>query len=69
MTKNAGMEEFYDKMGGEFFGANLNVHLGLTPAVTPEEACGPVTEFFEVLDMSMTGKFWAPSEYIVDWYR
>ncbi|KIR27828.1 cytoplasmic protein [Cryptococcus deuterogattii 99/473] len=44
MTKNAGMEEFYDKMG----------------AITPEEASKPLTDFVEKLDMRMTGKFWAP---------
>ncbi|ORY30036.1 putative cytoplasm protein [Naematelia encephala] len=44
MTKNAGMEEFYDQMG----------------AVTPEEAAIPFAEFVDKLDMSMTGKLWAP---------
>ncbi|WWD16267.1 hypothetical protein CI109_100693 [Kwoniella shandongensis] len=44
MTKNAGMEEFYDKMG----------------AITPEEAAVPISEFVEKLDMEMSGKFWAP---------
>ncbi|WVQ86241.1 hypothetical protein IAT38_008409 [Cryptococcus sp. DSM 104549] len=44
MTKNAGMEEFYEKMG----------------AVTPEEAAVPFAEFVEKLDLDMSGKFWAP---------
>nr|XP_019042621.1 hypothetical protein I302_09230 [Kwoniella bestiolae CBS 10118]OCF21551.1 hypothetical protein I302_09230 [Kwoniella bestiolae CBS 10118] len=44
MTKDAGMEEFYDKMG----------------AVTPEEAAGPFAEFAEKLNLEMSGKFWAP---------
>lgn len=47
MTKNAGMEEFYDKMG----------------AVTPEEASKPLADFVEKLDMSMSGKFWAPRKF------
>jgi NAD(P)-dependent dehydrogenase (short-subunit alcohol dehydrogenase family) len=44
MTQNAGMEEFYEKMG----------------AVTPDEAAGPLVEFVEKLDMEMSGKMWAP---------
>ncbi|WWD01011.1 hypothetical protein V866_007949 [Kwoniella sp. B9012] len=44
MTKDAGMEEFYEKMG----------------AVTPEEASGPFVEFAEKLNIDMSGKFWAP---------
>ncbi|EAL17505.1 hypothetical protein CNBM0720 [Cryptococcus deneoformans B-3501A] len=44
MTKNAGMEEFYDKMG----------------AITPEEAAKPLADFVDKLDLSMSGKFWAP---------
>ncbi|WWC89673.1 uncharacterized protein L201_004598 [Kwoniella dendrophila CBS 6074] len=44
MTKDAGMEEFYDKMG----------------AVTPEEAARPFYEFAEKLNIDMSGKFWAP---------
>ncbi|WWC69096.1 uncharacterized protein I206_103032 [Kwoniella pini CBS 10737] len=44
MTKDAGMEEFYEKMG----------------AVTPDEAAVPFYEFAEKLNMDMTGKFWAP---------
>lgn len=47
MTKNAGMEEFYDKMG----------------AITPEEASKPLADFVEKLDMSMSGKFWAPRKF------
>ncbi|WVF71840.1 hypothetical protein IAT40_006649 [Kwoniella sp. CBS 6097] len=44
MTKNAGMEEFYDKMG----------------AVTPDEAAVPFAEFAEKLNLEMSGRFWAP---------
>lgn len=47
MTKNAGMAEFYDKMG----------------AITPEEASKPLADFVEKLDMSMTGRFWAPRKF------
>ena len=39
--------------------------LGLTTAVTPEEAAVPFAEFVDKLDMSMTGKHWAPSEWLV----
>ncbi|WVO16918.1 hypothetical protein L204_104604 [Cryptococcus depauperatus] len=44
MTKDAGMEQFYDKMG----------------AVTPDEAAKPFAEFVNKLNLDMTGKFWAP---------
>ncbi|KAK4689120.1 hypothetical protein P7C73_g983, partial [Tremellales sp. Uapishka_1] len=44
MTKGAGMEEYYEKMG----------------AVTPEEAAVPFVEFVEDMTMEMSGKFWAP---------
>ena len=40
------MEQHYDKMG----------------AVTPDEAAKPFADFVEKLDMSMSGKLWAPSE-------
>ncbi|WVR05495.1 hypothetical protein IAU60_002513 [Kwoniella sp. DSM 27419] len=44
MTKGAGMESSYEEMG----------------AVTPDEAAGPFADFVDKLDMSMTGKLWAP---------
>ncbi|KAL7424308.1 hypothetical protein Q5752_001898 [Cryptotrichosporon argae] len=44
MTKGAGMEEFYEQGG----------------AITPEEASGPLADFIDKLDLSMTGKLWAP---------
>lgn len=53
MTKNAGMEEFYDKMG----------------AITPEEAAKPLADFAEKLDLSMSGKFWAPREFLASQRR
>ena len=39
--------------------------MGLTAAVTPEEAAVPFADFVDKLDMSMTGKHWAPSEWFV----
>ncbi|WVQ72722.1 hypothetical protein IAR50_002282 [Cryptococcus sp. DSM 104548] len=44
MTKNAGFEKFYDKMG----------------AVTPEEAAKPFADFVNQLSPSQSGKHWAP---------
>jgi len=44
MTKGAGMEQFYDKMG----------------AVTPEEAAKPFADFVDNLTLDMSGKLWAP---------
>lgn len=47
------MEEFYDKMG----------------AITPEEAAKPLADFAEKLDLSMSGKFWAPREFLASQRR
>jgi hypothetical protein len=32
--------------------------------MTPDEAAPTLIDFAEKLDMGMSGKFWAPSEYI-----
>lgn len=62
MTKSAGMEDFYEKMGGESKRSRAKP-VAYLPAVTPEEAAVPFADFVEQLDMSMTGKHWAPSEF------
>lgn len=76
MTKNAGMEEFYEKMGGELrlipsrtYSLEDLGHLlpqifwtSLRSAVTPEEAAVPFADFVDKLTLEQTGKFWAPSE-------
>jgi len=61
MTKNAGMEEFYDKMGGECGSSGLD-HVADEKAMEPDEAAPILADFAGKLDMEMSGKFWAPSE-------
>jgi hypothetical protein len=69
MTKNAGMEQFYEKMGG-----TLSLHTNerlrgpgekqgreLIIAMAPDEAAPILADFAGKLNMEMSGKFWAPS--------
>lgn len=69
MTKGAGMEEFYEKMGGELTSypwglptsPTVAFVLKLMAAVTPDEAAVPFADFIEKVNLDMTGQFWAPS--------
>lgn len=63
MTKAAGFEQYYDKMGGEscFVSQIGGMLIGLA-AVSPNEAADRLATFAGGLEMSMSGKLWAPSE-------
>jgi len=45
MTKSMGLQDMYRELG----------------ALTPEEAAVPLSKFLNEVDMSMTGKLWAPN--------
>jgi hypothetical protein len=60
MTKAMGLQEMYPKMNGTYTPIS-NSYKADVSAMEPEEAAVPFTEFMEKVDMSMTGKLWAPS--------
>lgn len=69
MTKNAGMEQYYEKMGGMSSFSNVPIPRtgercsGLIVAMSPDEAAPILADFAGKLTMEMSGKFWAPSTY------
>jgi hypothetical protein len=63
MTKAMGLQEMYPKMNGTYVPKRRPCVNADCSAMEPEEAAVPFTEFMEKVDMSMTGKLWAPSMY------
>lgn len=57
-----GLQEMYEPMNGEFMSSQTPWTWADQIAMEPEEAAPTVTDFMETVDMSMTGKLWAPSE-------
>lgn len=65
MTKNVGLDQFYDKFHGMYkasqpFIFNVLTDLPFNTAVTPEEAAGSLRDWVDQLEISKTGQFWAP---------
>ena len=69
MTKAMGLQDMYDDMGGKCCQCGSPGQIlfadGDVTAKKAEEAAIPLTDFLEKVDMSMTGKLWAPSESII----
>jgi hypothetical protein len=72
MTKNAGMEQYYEKMGGtcsphtstpmsDSESRREKEDRELIIAMAPDEAAPILADFAGKLNMEMSGKFWAPS--------